>query len=415
MRVIILSQYYWPEPIPKPHQLAVSLRERGHEVVAVTTVPNYPTGKVYEGYRVRPWQREECDGVSILRVGALPDHSRSAFLRTLNYLTFCVSAGTLGPLLSGPADAMYVWHPPLTIGLSAWMFTLTRGVPFLYGVHDIWPETVQATGMLTNQRLLGVLRRLESFVYRRAAAIGVVSPGFRQNLLGKGVPDEKLHLLPDWADESVYRPVPPDPVLAEKLGMLGKFNVVFGGNLGVLQGLDTMVRAAARLQDLPDIQFVFVGEGTERATAQELVASLGVRNVRFVPAQPTGQMSAIYALAEVLLVHLIRDPLFELSVPAKTFAYLACGRPVLAAVPGNANDLIQEAGAGVTCSNGDPEAMAKAVRDLYCLLPEQRQAMGERGLCVFRKKFSREVVVAQHEQVLLEIAERFGYRGSGKR
>jgi glycosyltransferase involved in cell wall biosynthesis len=406
MRVIILSQYYWPEPIPKPHQLATGLRERGHEVVVVTTVPNYPTGKVYEGYRLRPWQREEPDGIQVIRVGAFPDHSQSAVRRTLNYLSFGASAGMLGPLLSGPADAMYVWHPPLTIGLSAWMFSLAHNVPFLYGVHDIWPEMVQATGMLTNRGILAMLSRLESFVYRRAAAIGVISPGFRRNLMDKGVPAEKIHWLPDWADEAVYRPVPPDPALAERLGMAGRFNIVFGGNLGILQSLDVVIEAAGRLRDLPEVQFVLVGDGTERKRLQEMAASLGVRNVQFIPPQPPTQMPWIFALAQGLLVHLKRDPLFELSIPAKTMAYLACGRPILMAVAGDATELIQRAHAGVTCPNGDPEAMAEAVRQLYRMTPDCRQAMGENGLRTFRKEFSREVVVARHEEVLLEIAER---------
>ena len=155
-----------------------------------------------------------------------------------------VSAVLLGSVLSGPVDAIFAEHPPLTTGLAAWILGRVRRARFLFAVNDLWPESVKATGMVRNQGFLRFIGRLERFVYKRAAAIAVISNGIKQNLVGKGVPPEKVHVIPHWADESVYRPVPPDPELARQLGMAGRFNVVFAGQLGLAQGLDVVLDAA---------------------------------------------------------------------------------------------------------------------------------------------------------------------------
>lgn len=411
MRLIVLSQYYWPEPVPKPHQLAVGLRERGHEVVAVTTVPNYPAGRAYDGYRVRPWQIEFRDGIRIIRVGSILDHSASAIWRSSSYLSFAVSAGVLGTALSGPADAVYVWHPPLTIGVAAWLFQVVRRAPFLYGLHDLWPEAVEASGMLVNPTALAALRRLERFVYRHAAAIGVISTGFRNNLVGKGVPGDKITVLTDWADPAVFRPLPADGALAEQVGMGGRFNVLFAGNMGVLQNLEAVLEAAGRLQDLPDVQVTLMGGGVERERLQALAR--GASNVRFVDARPASETAPILALADVLLVHLKPSPLMPDSVPSKTFAYMACGKPILMAVAGEAEALVERVGAGIACTAADPDAIASGIRKFYHMSPDERQTMGQRGLETFQREFSRDVLVARHEEALMQMVARYTRRSGG--
>ncbi len=192
MRVAILTQYYPPEPIPKPHELARGLAERGHEVVVITAFPNYPAGRLYPGTRVRPWKWDSVDGIRVLRLPLCPDHSRSAVRRVLNYGSFALTAASLGSVLGGRVDAMFAEHPPLTIGLAAWFLGRVRRIPFLYGVNDLWPESIEATGMVRNQGFLRFIGRLERFVYKRAAAIAVISNGIKQNLVGKGVPPEKV-------------------------------------------------------------------------------------------------------------------------------------------------------------------------------------------------------------------------------
>ena len=404
MRILVLSQYYAPEPIPKPHELAVGLAERGHQVVSITTFPNYPFGSLYADYPLRPWRWETMDGVRVLRLPIIPDHSRSSIRRILNYSSFMAATSVLGPLGSGPIDVMYVWHPPLTIGLSAWIIGLMRHSPFVYGVHDIWPEAAVATGMIRSRTIVKVLSRLEGFVYRRASAIGVVSPGFKRNLMGKGVPPDKVHVLTDWANEDIYRPVPPDAALAEETGMAGRFNVLFGGNIGLAQALDTVIETAQRLSHIPDIQFVFVGGGVDVARLEALTREKGLANVRFLGRQPAEKMPYLYALADVLLAHFKRDPLFEISVPGKVFAYLACQRPVLMASEGDAADLVKAAGAGLACGAEDPDALARAVLEFYRMSPESRAELGVAGRRAFLQQYSRNVLVQRHEELLLQVA-----------
>ena len=262
MRVLVLSQYYPPEPDPKIHALGRDLQTRGHRVRVITGYPNYPQGRIYPGWRQRPWQRTSLDGLDVVRLPLYADHSRSAVRRSLNYLSFAASASVLAPFLSGPgADAMWVYSAPLTIGIPAWWTGAWRGIPFVFNIHDMWPETVAATGILHEGRIVRLLERLGRFIYRTAAAVTVVSPGFRRLLIAKGVPEDKVHFIANWADEEIYHPVPRDEGLAARHGLAGRFNVVYGGNIGAAQALETLLEAAARLRDLPRVQFVLIGEG----------------------------------------------------------------------------------------------------------------------------------------------------------
>jgi colanic acid biosynthesis glycosyl transferase WcaI len=226
MRILILSQWYLPEPDFKIHLLGRNLAQSGHQVTAITGFPNYPGGQLYPGYRIRWRQWEQRDGVRVLRVPLYPDHSWSGLRRILNYLSFALSASSIGAVLCGRADVMWVYHPPLTVGIPAWWISLLRRIPYVFNIHDMWPETLAATGMLPlsiSAKWLGAIAR---FVYRRAAAITVVSPGFRRNLIEKGVPADKIHVIPNWADEDVYRPVPRDEALAAEYGLSEHFNAI---------------------------------------------------------------------------------------------------------------------------------------------------------------------------------------------
>ncbi len=404
MRIVILAQYYPPEPIPKPHELACGLVERGHEVVVITGFPNYPAGKLYAGTHLRPWTWDTLDGIRVLRLPLYPDHSRSAVRRMLNYGSFAVAAALLGTVLSGRVDVMFAEHPPLTIGLAAWILGRVRRSPFLFQVNDLWPESVEATGMVRSRQVLDWLGRLERFVYRKAAAIAVISPGMKGNLVGKGVPSEKIYVVPHWADESLYRPVPPDLELAKDLGMTGRFNVVFAGQLGLAQGLDVVLDAADELSDLPDVQFVLVGDGTDAERLRRVASERDLANIRFLGRQPAERMPHIFAISDVLFVHLRDEPLFRITIPSKTIAYMACGRPVLMALEGDAADLIRGAGAGVTCRAGDAKALAETIRSLRSMPRAELEKMGHAGREAFLKSYSRSVLLDRYEVILTAIA-----------
>lgn len=400
MRVLILTQWYPPEPALLLQELAQTLQQLGHEVQVLTGFPNYPSGAVYAGYRVRPWQRETLAGVPLVRVALYPEHSKSALRRILNYISFALSASLLGPWLVRRPDVIFVYHPPLTIGWPAWVMGRLWRVPFVYQVQDMWPETLAATGMLHNPRAMAFVGALARRVYRCAAAILVISPGFRDNLLAKGVPGEKVHVVPNWANTETYRPRPPDASLATRLGLAGKFNVMFAGNIGEAQGLDTVLEAAALLSDEPGVQIVIVGDGIALEGLKRTAAARGVTNILFLGRYPADSMPGLYALADVLLVHLRDDPLFRITIPHKILAYMASGKPVLAAVSGDAADVVARAGAGVTCPPQHPPALAEAVRTLYTLLPSERAAMGFRGQQAVEREYGRGPLISQIETVL---------------
>lgn len=402
----MLSQFYAPEPEGRVHLLAEGLARRGHEVTVITGFPNYPGGKVHAEYPIR-WRRWEArNGVRVLRVPLYPSHDRSVVRRSLNYLSFASSATALGTTLGGPADVLWAYHPPLTIGIPTLTISRARRVPFVLEIQDLWPETLAATGMLPSKSAARVLAGFAMSLYRRAAAITVVSPGFKRNLQEKGVPASKIEVFYNWADDDVYKPLPADADLARSEGMAGFFNVVFGGNLGAAQGLDAVLDAARLLQDLTDLRIVLIGDGIELSRLRARTEAEGISNVRFLGRKPFNAMPDYFALADVLLLHLRRDPLFEITIPAKTFPYLACGRPVIAAVPGDTSEVVQAAGAGLTCAPEDPAALAATIRAMYEASPEQRRQWGESARSYYEQHHARERVVDRYAELFARVAER---------
>lgn len=400
MRILLLSQWYPPEPAHTPEEFVHTLRELGHDVEVLTGFPNYPSGKLHSDYKLRLWQRDVLEGISVTRVYLYPDHSRSGIKRALNYFSFALSSSILGRWLVSLPDVMFVYHPPLTVGIPGYILSRMWRIPFVYQIQDMWPETLSATGMLRNPRILDIIRIFANWVYRRADAICVISPGFRQNLISKGVPPEKIHVVSNWVDTAIYHPVPPDRALGERLGLNDKFNIMFAGNIGAAQALDAVLDAAKLLEDRSDIQFVLVGDGVALPSLRQKATELGLENVRFLGRYPASDMLNLYALADVLLVHLKDDPLFQITIPHKIYAYLASAKPILAAVNGDAADVIEEVRAGITCPPEDASALASAALKLHSLNEKDLQAMGSRGLLAARTRYSRKKQVSELADVL---------------
>jgi colanic acid biosynthesis glycosyl transferase WcaI len=369
-------------------------------VTVLTGFPNYPSGMLYPGYHVRLHQREVLAGVPVVRVPLYPEHSRSTVGRVFNYVSFALSSAVLGPWLVKRPDVIFVYHPPLTIGLPAILLSGLWRVPIVYQIQDMWPETLRATGMLRNERLLDWVSSFAQFVYARASRILVISPGFRRNLLGKGVPAEKVDVVSNWVEFEDGSLAEVDSELASNLGLVGRFNIMFAGNMGEAQGLETVVEAAALLRDLPGVQFVLVGDGIALPRLKQAVQDKHLPNVRFLGRYSQQMMPSLYALADVLLVHLKNEPLFEITIPHKVLTYLGAGKPILAAVAGDAASLVIETGAGIACPPEDPQALCEAVRCLYSMSLEQRQTLGEHGLQAAHTRFGRNELVGRIEAAL---------------
>lgn len=399
MRILLLTQWFDPEPGFKGLVFARELAARGHDVEVLTGFPNYPGGDVYPGYRIRPWTREQIDGISILRVALYPSHDKSSFRRVLNYVSFAISAAIIGTALVRKPDVVYVYSPPATIGFPAIVFGLLRRVPFVYDIGDLWPDTVAVSGMLSNPLALRLLDKWCRYVYRRARHIVALSPGLKQLLVRRGVPSDKIDVIYNWCDEnSVFCTDLGTP--GRDFGLQGRFNVVFAGTMGLAQALDTVLGAARMcVETLPSVQFVFVGGGVELTRLRLQVENDHLPNVRFLPRMPMSEIGGLLALADALLVHLKDDPLFRITIPSKTQAYLAAGRPMLMGVNGDAADLVLRSGAGLIFQPENAGELCSSIRQLVNMSPQEREEMGLRGQTYYREHLSRASGTSRFEQV----------------
>ena len=386
MKILLLTQWFDPEPTFKGLLFAQALRNEGNEVEVLTGFPNYPGGKVYEGYKISLYQREVIDGITVHRVPLYPSHGDSAIKRIFNYVSFAASSTILGLLKTRGVDIIYSYHPPLTTSLAAVLLGVFKRVPFVVDIQDLWPDTLSATGMVNNKKVLRIVDCLCSFVYRNAAKIVVLSPGFKNRLIEKGVSENKVEVIYNWCDEEVFL----KPSFCDiKLPDNGNLNVVFAGNLGFAQGLSSIVGAAKELdvRDVP-VNIVFVGDGVSKLSAIELVEDYCLENVFFLPRVPMNQVGNILSSADILLVHLTDNELFSITIPSKTQAYLAVGKPIVMAVNGDASDLILAAKAGISSKANCSSSLADAVEEMTLLSSSERSVMALNARKFYKKKLS---------------------------
>jgi colanic acid biosynthesis glycosyl transferase WcaI len=409
MRVLIFSQYYYPEGVPKPHELAEELAANGHEVSVLTGYPHYPGGKLAEGYRLGLFKRETIRNIPVLRLFELPYHSTNPFLRMANYLSFMISA-PFGAFFTPKCDVIYVWHPPLTIGVAAWLLAKLKGVPFVYDVQDIWPDFVVLSGMTKEGSLqVRVMRWLEKFVYKRAHHLIVQTEAGRDNFVGKGVDPKKISILPHWIDEKMFGAENKHEreTLREQYGWQDKFVLLFAGNLGIVQGLDSVIEAAKHIPN-GNVRIVFVGDGTDKPRLEKIAAELNVGDkVQFVDRQPATRMPAFMAAADALLVHLKKSELTKYVIPSKTVAYLASGKPILMATGGASEDLIREANAGIAVEPENPEKMAAVIEQMRTMPSAELAALGKNGSSFLTQNLAKKKVIADYEDLLNEVAVKY--------
>ncbi|MFJ4457245.1 glycosyltransferase family 4 protein [Pseudomonas sp. NPDC089392] len=391
-RILLLTQWFDPEPTFKGLVFARELVAQGFEVEVITGFPNYPGGKLYSGYKVKLIQREVIDGVNVTRVPLYPSHGQSGIGRVLNYASFAATSLFYGLFGARKPHVIYAYHPPLTVGMSAALIRMFRRVPVVYDIQDMWPDTLKATGMFSNEKALRLVGRVCDWVYRRVDQIVVLSPGFRRLLIERGVPATKIDVIYNWCAE--------DMVCAAEADKPGNFpnsatfRVLFAGNMGKAQALDAVIDAAVILkQRAANVSLVFLGGGVEVSRLQAVVQERLLDNVVFLPGVPMAEVGAYLASADALLVHLKKDPLFTITIPSKTQAYMAAGKPLIMAVEGDAAQLVQDAGCGVIAEPQNPQALADACIELSLLTEQQRAQMGQKGAEFYRQKLSLKVGV----------------------
>ena len=387
MRILYLTQWFDPEPAFKGAQFARALADRGHEVEVATGFPNYPGGKLYPGFRIRPYRRETIAGLTVHRLALYPSHDRSSLGRIANYLSFFLSALAFGLWRGGRYDAVYIYHPPLTPALAAALFCRWHNKPLVVEIQDLWPDSVAASGM-GNARIVNILDRLCHFVYTRADRIIAQSRGMRARLESRGVAAEKLSTIFNWATYSDAAQVPIPATVAEAFS--GRINIVYGGNLGQAQNLETVVHAAVRAQtEVPAIRLHLIGDGVERDRLSALVERESATDVvRIFPPVPRDAMDRIFDAADILVLHLNDDPLYDITIPSKTQHYLACGKPIVAGIAGDAAAILRDSGAASISAPEDVETMAASMIRIARMSGEERAVMGQRGLSHYRQHFA---------------------------
>ena len=398
MRILYATQWFEPEPILKGIYFAKVLRGHGHDVRVVTGFPNYPGGTLYPGYRLKPIRRDTTDDIPVDRVPLYPSHSRSALGRVLNYLSFAAALTVYGVFTRRP-DALYAYHPPLTVGLAAAGIAFLRRIPFVYDIQDLWPDTIAASGMVSNRVVLRLIAALFRWVCARADRVIVQSPGFKRALVERGIPAVKIEVIYNWANELEARPRGDSDLSA--FALAGRFNVVYAGTMGPTQGLDVVLRAAKLIETSdPRVQIILVGGGIEVERLRALAAGIGTTSARIMPRMPQSEIGNLLAAADLLLVHLKDEPLFRITIPSKTQFYLAMGKPILMGIRGDAAELIERAGAGVVVEPQNAGALAGAVLDLARRPRGELAAMGVRGRDFYARELCADVGVGRTLAVL---------------
>lgn len=403
IRVLLLTQWFDPEPTFKGLVFARELVQQGFEVEVLTGFPNYPGGKIYPGYKLKMLQRERVDGVQITRVPLYPSHDQGAIGRVLNYITFGAASLFYGLFWAKRPDVVYAYHPPLTVGISAALIRFFRSVPVVYDIQDMWPDTLRVTGMFSNEKALKIVSLVCNWVYRQVDQIVVLSPGFKRLLIERGVPDSKIDVIYNWCAEDLLGA--PKNVLPASFPSSDKFRILFAGNMGKAQALDAVLDAAALLKiSAPTLSFVFLGGGVEASRLQRMAVDKSLNNVIFLPAVSMAEVGSYLEAADALLVHLKKDPLFTITIPSKTQAYMAVGKPILMAVEGDAADLVRQSQCGWAAEPESSEAIAEGALFLMNSSQAERELMAENSRKFYQEKLSLKVGVSRFGRIFKRLS-----------
>ena len=275
----------------------------------------------------------------------------------------------------------------------------------MYWMTDLWPENIIAAGVKLGRIPLKFIRRYEKWVYDNGKIVSVNSEGFIANLIEKGVSEDKVAVISDWADPDLFFPADYNKELAIQYGMYNKFNIVYAGNLGEVQELQHYIKSAAKLEDYKDVQFVFIGDGTTAKEMKEMVHNNGISNVRFIPRKPMHEISNYLALADVLTLHLKDSPVFRMQMPSKLIAYMACGKPILCAFEGIAAELVRNANAGLTCQASNDIEISRKVKEFYKMDKSLLKEIGENARITFEKNYTRDTQVDNVENILKNVVQ----------
>jgi colanic acid biosynthesis glycosyl transferase WcaI len=387
---------------PLVTDLASHLAVMGDDVTVITSMPHYGRKQISSKYRGRLIHREKINGVEVWRTFVYVPPNHKGFYRSINYLSYTFMSIASGILAEG-VDAILCVNPPITVGFSGWILSLSQRAPMVLNIQDVWPDCIAIIGQLRSRWLYRTFKHLEKFLYEKAARVTVLSEGMKKNLEDKRVNSSKIAVIPNWADLDTVVPMEKNNGFRSQNELDGKFVVMFAGNIGFISVLDMVLDAAKIVKDRSDIHFLIVGEGNAKAALMKKADDLALPNVRFLPTQPPNVLPEMLAAADVSLVTLDHR-LGQLNVPSKTYNIMASGRPVLASVPTDSEiaRLVKEAACGVTVPPEDPTALADAILRMQSN-PHELDRLGKNGREYVVANYAKDKVIRQYRELLHEV------------
>jgi colanic acid biosynthesis glycosyl transferase WcaI len=414
MKIGIVTQWYPPEPASITGSLAEELGTRGHDIRVLTGFPNYPEGKIYQGYRQRWKDQSRQNGVTVRRVPLYANHDSSGLKRAANYLSYAATSSLAGCRFLVDVDVVYVYLTPATVFAAPALLRRLRGIPVVTHVQDIWPESVTSSSMAPSgavgratERILHALMR---GIYRASAGIATIAPTMRDMVVDRGADPSRTRVILNWADESLFHPVGATDAARRDIGHRGRCTIMYAGALGPFQNIEASVRAAASLSGSGLLDLVLAGSGIAESAARDLTRDLGADNIRFLGRRPISDMAALYGAADYQLVSLRNLPIFHGTIPSKLQSALACGSPVVVSVPGDCAELVENSGVGLACPPDDWRALADRFHQAAKLPAEEHAEMGRRARTVYQTTMSRQAGVNQLEDMLIDAAVTHGKR-----
>lgn len=404
VNILIVTQYFWPENF-RINDLASGLRERGHKVEVLTGLPNYPKGHLFPGYELLNKAKDNFQGIPVHRAPLIPRGSGGGFRLALNFFSFALISSVLAPFYCrGKFDLIFVYEPsPITVCIPALVLKKIKSAPLIFWMQDLWPESLSATGAIRSRTILKMVEIMVRLIYAGSDRILAQSRAFLSSIIGLGGKADQIYYYPNSA-ESLYQPVSVENDAHERSLLPNGFLVTFAGNIGAAQDFDTILAAAEKIKGYRDIHWIILGDGRKFSWVRDQVWERDLANtVHLFGRHPAEAMPRFFAMSDALLVTLRKEPIFALTIPSKIQSYLACARPIVAALDGEGARIIEESGAGVTCPAENPEALADAVLQLYNMSESDREEIGQRGRRYFDKNFEREMLLDRLEGWMREL------------
>lgn len=401
MKILIVTQYFWPESFII-NGLVGELVRRGHVVEVLTGLPNYPSGSFDKGYGLfkGPWS-QTYEGALIQRTFLIP--RGKGFVRlAINYFSFVVGGCLKAIFLKKNFDVIFCYAPsPITSCLPAVFLRWITKKPLVFWVQDLWPESLVAIGKFNSKGVMAIIGQVVRFIYKRCDLILTPSKSFMPSILKWNVSNDKIDYLPNWAEPFVSLNSKPEWIQNLPKG----FKIGFAGNIGKAQDIPSLIEAAFILKDYTDINWIVVGEGSEKKLLENEILKKGLSNSIFVVGRkPYEEMFPFFEACDALLVSLIDEPIFSLTIPSKIQAYMAAGRPIIASLNGEGANLINATQSGIACKAQDPIDLAKAVLKIKDMNDEQRKLMGHSAMQFYLANFEKQLVISNLETILYKTA-----------